>query len=221
MVLTSSVETKEDLFSVLNALCAPLEDMSNPRRLLDNWEDIDKDNEMLMSNYLSEHIFEGRDVICFNERDFWVYADSREDAQSIKEQADKLGFKNMYTFVPMKGSELDPKISIPDPNHAFAVSIKDSTSLIFGSLSEQMLKLYKPMMSAVEQNITYIYCYNNDLKITFNCKVAAYAFHQAVNTLYEETKELAKQQSKSIPNQDLLIREDSLDTWSVAIMLHA
>ncbi len=185
--------------------------------LLPNWEEIEKQNEQAQAVELQK-VF-NREACAFLGSEFWLYADSLEDAAITKKQLNDMGYINLETFVPKVGHPDDKKQSIPDPDHAFAIRVSSSTDLIFGNHAKKWLAMNKKMIAVVQPHITHTYCHNADACFTFNDKVVAALFTQKLLEFYAPMKEQAEKVNKAFNGVHIALEDNTLDTWKVRLQL--
>ncbi|WP_063664261.1 hypothetical protein [Aliivibrio fischeri] len=164
------------------------------------------------STYL--HKIFGNTVISLGSDEFWIQTQTAEQASKAKAKALEIGFRNVTTFIPKIADPNDKLKTINDPNHAFAVRISQSESLIFG-LGQNHLDIYKESINTIKKHVIYTYAHDGRIKLTLNDKKAADIFKSHM----DELKKLANDNSLNKFTIDVKIQENTLDSWDVSVHL--
>ncbi len=188
--------------------------------LRDGWEQIEEQNQARAEVAISL-LFDGRPIAAFLGSDFWVYAQSIQETEVIKEKARAYGFKRFETFVPKTGHPDDKMISIADPRGPYAVRVEYSESLIFGDHAKGWLALHEHQIKTMQDQIIYTYCHNADARFDFNDKLAASIMLCGLMTHYAEIEKVATEQGKAKPPVVIKMEKNdrTLDVWTVYLTL--
>lgn len=167
-------------------------------------------NSALYEGFLSD-AFDGRATSCFmTGSDFWVYAQSIEEAEVIKAKAKGFGYTNIETLEPWSG---DPDNRQADPKGAYAVRVCEMTDLIIGKPAQSLVKLFSELAELVKDHITYTYAHLNTVTYTFNDAMAATLFAKSIldfNMIMEKANTIATVEP---------IAKYTLDTFKLTITL--
>ncbi len=188
--------------------------------LRDGWEQIEEQNQARAEVAISL-LYAGRPVAAFLGSDFWVYAQSLEEAEEIKTISRAYGFKRFETFVPKTGHPDDKMISIADPRGPYAVRVEFSQSLIFGDHAQKWLAFHEHQITTMQEHIIYTYCHNTDARFDFNDELAAKVMLCGLLTHYAEMEKVATKQGKEKPPVTVRMEknERTLDVWTVYLTL--
>lgn len=149
------------------------------------------------------------EAFSFFSGDFIIYANTMEEVEDVKSIAHKLGYLNIRTYIPQvsDGTKFGSK---PDPERAFAVSIKESEESLIGAHAVKLNNIFKPVVKDLG-NIIHTRCYNGVHQLTFSNEVSAYAALALTQTLCEKIN----QEDRATMNLETSIRQDGLDNWIV------
>lgn len=151
--------------------------------------------------------FNGRQSSCHIDRgQFWVYADTLEDAAEIKLKAKEYGYSNMHTLKPKYNGRLDER-------GAFAVSVNSSESLIIGDSALALVALFEPLTTPIVEFIAFTYGHRNEMSIDVKDeKVAA-----------ELSQNIEEYLSSCAPISGISYSVDTyqkqMDLWAISIEL--
>ncbi|MEI8659406.1 hypothetical protein [Vibrio sp. Hal054] len=182
------------------------------RAIIDEEE---KENHQRLSAALSMLL--QREVSCSYTGEFLVYCSDLDDVASMKALLRLYGYKRFETYTKKLPHPDDVHQSIIDPRHPYVLSVHESESLIFGDMSKQWLEMHKDFIDVVRDEISYIYCYNTNAKLTFLDEKVARIFLAALSVKYAGHERDAKAAGKSFPKMCIGIRPHykSLDGWIV------
>lgn len=165
----------------------------------DDWEEVEDENSRKKQALLSE-IFGGRKSNCYmTVREFSIYASSKEDAESVKKQANEMGYKRAEIFVPLVVSPEDSRKAIPDPQHPYAVMINSSTSMIIGDSAKKFVELNAPAIAKVKDGVIFTYASGNKVSYTCNSDIEADNLMSALRKHYLHIVKVAAEKGQRIP----------------------
>lgn len=169
----------------------------------DDWEEVEDENSRKKQTLLSE-IFGGRKSHCYmTVREFSIYATSKEDADSVKNQAREMGYKRAEIFAPLVDSPEDSKKAIPDPQHPYAVMIHSSTSMIIGDSAKKLVELNASVIETVKEGIIFTYAADNKVSYTCDSDIEADALMLVLLTHYQYIEKVAKESGQKIPKFEI------------------
>lgn len=214
---------RDTITQLCDVVCQPLENDFIPEGkcragLRDGWEEIELENEKQQSIVISM-LFDGRSIASFLGSDFWVYAQSIEECETIKAKARAYGFKRFETFIPKTGHPDDKMISIADPRGSYAVRVQYSKDLIFGNHAKKWLSFHQLQIDTMQDHIIFTYCHNTDARFDFNDELAADIMHLGLLHHYAEVGKVAKQQGKQTPPVKIKKEKAALDVWTIYLEL--
>lgn len=145
---------------------------------------------------------------------FWVYADTLSEVDGIKRKAAEYGYTNVKTILPHTTDSNGRKQ--PDPNGACAVVIDESNALLIGDIAKSLVKILKPVLDSVNDNLLHIYGHMGRFTFKFSDQDTSELFSGAVSKIFN-----AFQEEHGVMEYQISAAQEGLDCWSVSLNLKA
>lgn len=145
---------------------------------------------------------------------FWVYADTLSEVDGIKRKAAEYGYINVKTILPHTTD--NNGLKQPDPNGAYAVVIDESNALLIGDIAKSLVKILKPVLDTVNDNLLHIYGHMGRFSFKFSDQDTSELFSDAVSKIFN-----AFQQEHGVMEYEVSTSQEGLGCWSVSLNLKA